>query len=463
MRGTALARPADEEGAGPQTPRRNILLVNCLDGKGGASGIAVELLRGFYAAGNEVRLAVSRKTLQDERVLDMPAPPLSRAWTRLCHSLADGLGARPGLARFLRGHLADPVRAYCENRGREAFNHPGSRALLDRLPWRPDVIHCHNLHHGYFDLRLLPDWSRRHPVVLTLHDAWLLGGHCVHSFQCERWRTGCGACPGLDIYPPLKRDATARNHRRKKDIYSRSRLYVTTPSRWLLDKVEASMLASGTVRSRVIPNGVDTTIFRMGDRAAARRKLGLPEDAFIVLFVAEDPRENLWKDYATLKRAFERLEGRFSRKTVLLALGGGASGEDLGGRVRILPFESDPNLVAGYYRAADVYAHAAKAETFPTVILEAMACGVAVVASSVGGIPEQVRDGETGFLVGLGDDALFAERLAALERDPALARAMGENAGLLAAERFSHRRMHAEYLDWFEEVIEDFGQRNART
>jgi glycosyltransferase involved in cell wall biosynthesis len=451
------------QGGGRAMPRRNILLVNCLDSKGGASGIAVDLFRGFLAAGHEAWLAVANKTLQDERVLAMPDPPALRAWESFCRVLADRLVGRtgflgdlPGLARFVRGQLAHPVRAWHENRGLEVFNHPGSRALLNRLPARPDVIHCHNLHHGYFDLNLLPAWSSRHPVVLTLHDAWLLGGHCVHSFQCERWRAGCGRCPGMDIYPPLKKDATARNLGRKKAIYSRSRLYVTTPSRWLLDKVEASVLASGTRMSRVIPNGVDTGVFCEGDKMAARRRLGLPEEAFIPLFVAEDPRENLWKDYPTLKRAFARLSGRFSRRTVLLALGGSQSDNDLGGEVRILPFVNDPALVAEYYRAADVYAHPAKAETFPTVILEAMACGTPVVASAVGGIPEQVRDGETGFLVAQGDDAMLAERLATLERELDLARTMGRRAAALASERFSRRRMRAAYLDWIEEVIEDF-------
>ncbi|KAF0232876.1 MAG: glycosyl transferase group [Desulfovibrionaceae bacterium] len=440
-------------------PKRNVLLVNCLDSKGGASGIAVDLFRGFKAAGHEAWLAVSRKTLPDDHVLAIPDPPLLRRWEGFCHALADKaerLGVAADLARRVRRQLAHPVRSYHEDRGLEVFNHPGSRALLERLPMRPDVIHCHNLHHGFFDLNLLPAWSRRHPVVLTLHDAWLLGGHCVHSFQCERWKTGCGQCPDLGIYPPLKKDGTARNCERKKAIYARSRMYVTTPSRWLLDKVEASMLAAGMALTRVIPNGIDTGVFRMGDKMAARRRLGLPEDAFIPLFVAEDPRENLWKDYPTLKRAFARLSGRFSRNTVLLALGGSRPDNDLGGDVRILPFVSDPAQVAEYYRAADVYAHPARAETFPTVILEAMACGTPVVASAVGGIPEQVCDGETGFLVGLGDDAMFAERLAILEHDPSLAQAMGERAANVAATRFSRQRMHADYLDWFEEVIEDF-------
>jgi hypothetical protein len=60
---------------------------------------------------------------------------------------------------------------------------------------KPDIVHCHNLHGEYFDLHAL-DWlSARVPVVITMHDAWLLSGHCVHSLGCGRWETGCGKCP----------------------------------------------------------------------------------------------------------------------------------------------------------------------------------------------------------------------------------------------------------------------------
>jgi glycosyltransferase involved in cell wall biosynthesis len=442
--------------------RRNLLLVNCLDTKGGAAGIAVSLLRGYREAGHEAWLAVSRKTLDDPRVLEMPQPPGRRAWRRTCQGLAERLDrarSLPGgrrLAAWVREVLPDPVDAARDRLGLETLDTPNSRDLLSRLPVAPDLIHCHNLHNRYFDLTRLPDWSRRRPVVLTLHDAWLLAGHCVHSLDCQRWRHGCGQCPNLGVYPPIRRDASARNWARKKHIFARSRLYVSTPSRWLLDKVEQSMLAPAAALSRVIPNGIDTAVFREGDRLAARQALGLPPEAAVFLFVAENPRENDWKDYATLKRAFLRLRGQTGRQPVLLALGGDAPDSELGGDVRLAPYQSDPALVARYYQAADVYAHAARAETFPTVILEAMACGAAVAATAVGGIPEQVVEGETGFLVPPGDDAALAARLKQLADDAEACAAMGRRAAGLAAARYSRRRMVADYLDWIEEIIADF-------
>ena len=86
---------------------------------------------------------------------------------------------------------------------------------------------------GYFDFAALPSLSRMSPLVLTLHDAWLLADTARILLGCERWKTGCGDCPDLTIYPAATRDATDFNWQRKQRIFARSRLYIATPSRWL--------------------------------------------------------------------------------------------------------------------------------------------------------------------------------------------------------------------------------------
>jgi glycosyltransferase involved in cell wall biosynthesis len=109
--------------------------------------------------------------------------------------------------------------------------------------------------------------------------------------------------------------------------------------------------------------------------------------------------------------------------------------------------------VARYYQAADVYVHAARADTFPNTVLEAQACGTPVVATAVGGIPEQVEDGRSGYLVSAGDAPALAERLTQLLSDTELRGRMGIQAAEAARRRFDLSRQADAYLDWYRMLV----------
>ncbi len=82
------------------------------------------------------------------------------------------------------------------------------------------IVQCHNLHGGYFDLRALQWLSARVPTLLTLHDMWTLTGHCAHALGCDRWRTGCGRCPDLKLDPAIRADAYPSKPVRVVNAYS---------------------------------------------------------------------------------------------------------------------------------------------------------------------------------------------------------------------------------------------------
>jgi glycosyltransferase involved in cell wall biosynthesis len=445
-----------------------ILQVSTVDIRGGAEQVALNLSTAYRARGHASSLVVGERRGSESEVQLLPNDAARSPWARFWYGMVARLGssergrAVPFLA-YLAGALAEPGRRLAYNLGREDFDFPGTRQLLDLPRERPEVVHAHNLHGGYFDLRRLPWLSEQVPLILTLHDAWMLSGHCAHSFGCERWRTGCGRCPDLTIYPAVRRDATAYNWRRKRAIFAGSRLFVATPSRWLMRKVEDSMLAAGVQEARVIPNGIDLTVFRPADRRAARMTLGLPVDRPLIVATGVEAARSEWKDVATLRLALKRLGDQHGGTGIdVLILGSSALTEEVGQtRLRFVPFKSDPRDVAAYLQAADVYVHAARADTFPLAVLEAMACGTPVVASNVDGIPEQFDDGHSGFLIPKGDAAAFATRLQQLLSDKGLAQKLGA-AGVERARRcFDLERQVDAYLDWYAELVNGAVERRA--
>lgn len=443
-----------------------ILQVNQQDGRGGAAGICLALHRSLLEGGLESAVLVGRLTGNTSGVARIEHDRYRPLWARFWMVPARWINMYSGRVRGAQRvaerwfpRLASPRRFWSWWRGYEDFDFPGTRHLFEQIPFVPDVLHLHNLHGDFFDLRELPWLSKKVPTMITLHDAWLLAGHCAHSFACDRWRLGCGCCPDLNIPPALRYDGSACNWQRKRDIYQHSRLSIVCPSQWLADKVNQSILVQGVERLRVIPNGVDTSKFRPGDKTAARNRLGWPQDAFIVIFAANGVRQSIWKDYPTMREAI-RLTGEKAvfRPVHFFAIGEPAPAEQVGAaRIEFIPY---CDSLAAYYQAADVYLHAAKADTFPTVIIEALACGTPVVATAIGGIPEQILDGVTGFLVPAGDAPALAERLSQLAQFPEQVRVMGLAASRDAVDRFSLERMVCEYKRLYQELVEQKSGKN---
>ena len=442
-----------------------ILQVSTADIKGGAERVAWNLYTAYRARGYCSWLAVGQKVTDDPDVLVIPNQESRGKWYVFFQGISSRLKTIEGTLGLkttfsgLAVSLSEPGRCLDYHLGIENFHFPGTKRVLTVSGTQPSILHVHNLHGGYFDLRMLSWLSQQVPTVMTLHDAWLLSGHCAHSFACEKWKTGCGGCPDLNIYPEVPRDATGYNWRRKREIYSRSRLYVATPSQWLMQKVEESMLAPAVVESRVLPNGVDLGTFHPADQQEVRAQLDIPQDANVLLAMGVSISENRWKDYHTLREAVSQVANRLELQDLLLiALGEDACAERIGQvEIRFVPFQRDLKTVARYYQAADLYVHAALADTFPNGVLEALACGTPVVATAVGGIPEQVEEARTGFLVPAGDVTALAARITQVLSDHDLKHCMGTLAAQSARERFGLDRQVDAYLEWYHELLRSKG------
>lgn len=447
---------------------KEIIQLNTLDVPGGAACIANMLHRFFINKGYHSKLIVGKKMGFDPDTFELKSllievneklPFASRYIRKFC-SLFHAVCRR---SKVISG-VEDPGDSDC-------------RYFEGLLSDSTDIILCHNLHGGYFDLRTLLALSHHCPVVLLLHDPWLLGGHCAHSFDCEKWVDGCGDCPYPDVQYSLKRDTSHHNWLRKKKIFDACELYVISPSRWLMDKVERSILKPSVINSMVINNGVNQRFFCPADKKMTREALGLNIDDHIVMFAANGIRESIWKDYTTMRAAVVEVAQAMPEKTLrFLAVGESAPDEKFGSAtITFIPYKSSEEL-ARYYQAADVYLHAARAENFPNTIVEALSCGTPVIATAVGGIPEQIRGlrfdkdisglnqyelGEaTGILTPAGDVMAVTNALSLLLCEPDILHQLSVSAAQDARKRFNLEDIGNQYLEFFEEVITDWKTRD---
>ncbi len=215
----------------------------------------------------------------------------------------------------------------------------------------------------------------------------------------------------------------------------------------------------------VVPPGVDLDLFSPGPRSAARRALGVPEDAYLLLFVG---RIQPLKAPDVLLRAAARLVelDPSLRDRLVVAVVGGPSGSGLARPealqslaaelgltdvVRFVP-PVPQDLLPQWYRAADVTVVPSYSESFGLVAIESQACGTPVVAASVGGLRTAVADGFSGVLVSGHDPGEYAEVLADLARDPARRAALSRGA-LLHAGRFGWAATAAGMLEVYSDAL----------
>ena len=259
-----------------------------------------------------------------------------------------------------------------------------------------DIVHLHRIL-DFISYLALPKLTELKPSVLTLHDMWAFTGHCYHGLDCERWKTGCGACPHPDTPPPIERDSTMLEWKLKKWAYSRSDLTIVSPSMWMTKQVNESMLSHFPVCH--IPHGVDTQIYRPLDREKCRAVLGVQPDKKVLLFLAASAQHKI-KGGDLLVEALKRLPESLKSEILLLLIGN--NGEYITNAVDVqtldLGYVSSDTLKAIAYSTADVFIHPTRADNFPLVLLESLACGTPIVSFKVGGVPDTVRPGATGYL-----------------------------------------------------------------
>lgn len=258
-----------------------------------------------------------------------------------------------------------------------------------------DVIHLHNLHGNYFNYFSIPLLSRIKPIVWTLHDMQAFTGHCAHSFECQQWATGCGNCPRLDIEPAIYVDRTEEMLAHKRAIYEHSTLSIVCPSGWLYDKVRQSVLSGQQID--YISNGIDTPVFKPYPKASARQRFNLPGDAILIGATAHGGTlTNQWKGGDTTLSVLCEILPRHSN-VYFVNIGSDEPSDNA--RIINIPHLHDEASLSEAYSCLDFMLYTPVADNCPLVVLEALSCGVPLVTTQTGGVPELVQDGVEGYVV----------------------------------------------------------------
>jgi glycosyltransferase involved in cell wall biosynthesis len=242
---------------------------------------------------------------------------------------------------------------------------------------------------------VLPRLNPQVPLVWTLHDMNPFTGGCFYSQGCRSFQTQCGRCPELGSHQ--ERDLSTEVWERKANALRRMKapLSFVAPSEWLASEARRSRLLEG-FEVRCIPNAVDTDLFRVQEKSAMRRQLGLNPGSPVVLFVAAT-LDNPWKGLRHLLEAMPSIQSRHSTVQFVSV---GDPKIPSNWPVPVSTFSArEEKTMANLYAVADMLVVPSVADNFPNVILEAMACGVPTVGFCTGGIPEAIgRDEPTGLL-----------------------------------------------------------------
>jgi glycosyltransferase involved in cell wall biosynthesis len=323
----------------------NILVLGTIDNKGGAAQVSWELRKKLKADGHKVSTFVRYKYSNETDVFIIPR---RRFQDWLVKLFANDL-------TFANTDYIFNTKEYKE----------------------ADIIHCHNLHSNFFNLKQLIRMSREKPLIWTMHDIWAITGYASDS--------------ATRINPNKKKfllylwDNTNNLLSKKKKIYEKSKILIVAVSKWLECELKKSILNNQEIVC--IYNGIDTTIFKPYDKKLVRKELALPLDKKIVMFGIKG-----WVDSNKI------IDDYIKRDDLYFIAIGHSHIKTLNKNSISINYIKDRDILSKYLSASDIFLHPTNYDTFGLIVAEAMSSGTPVVTYGIDAIPEIVLHKQTGYI-----------------------------------------------------------------
>lgn len=341
-----------------------ILMINVVCGIRSTGRICTDIADELENQGHQVKIAYGREQVPEQykkyaiKIDSDLEVKLHGIKARLLD--ADGLGSKKATEKFIKWV--------------ESYN--------------PDVIHLHNLHGYFINVPVLFKYIIKHQkkVIWTLHDCWPFTGHSgtCDQVQCEKWEFGCKKCPLTRGYPKSYVDRSKINYAWKKELFTAvENLTIVTPSKWLAGLVKRSFLKNKNVQ--VIPNGIDINQFKPL-RNDFRDVYGIKDRIMLLGCASAWGKAKGLEDFKILAN---ELDERF-----VVVLVGLTREQIVNMPSNIICIERTQSIreLAQIYSTADLFVNLTYADNYPTVNLEALACGTPVVTYKTGGSGECIDE-----------------------------------------------------------------------
>ena len=343
-----------------------ILQINSVCGIRSTGRIAVDLAREYEMQGHECKIAYGRENVPEK-------------YQKYAVRIGSELGVR-----------INGIKARCFDT--EGFH--AKKATKVFLKWaseyNPDILWLHNLHGYYINVEMLFKWIKSREsmtVKWLLHDCWAFTGHCAYftAANCEQWKIYCSHCIQRYTYPSsLFKDNSRNNYSRKRSAFCGVKnMLIITPSQWLADLVKESFLHEYEVEVKY--NKIDKNVFKPTP-SDFRKKYGL-ENRKIILGVASAWSRN--KGLYDFIRLPKMLNDTYA--VVLVGLTK-KQRKKISDSVICIPQNNNTNELAKIYSAADLFLNLTYQDNYPTVNLEAQACGTPCLTYDTGGSVESVPE-----------------------------------------------------------------------
>lgn len=423
-----------------------ILHLNTYDGNGGAGRASYRLNKALKASGADSDLYTFIKLGNSVDIKALYPGPIHKALAIL------NILLERYLPKIYKKNIKVPFSL--QFFGKDIHHHPKVKEA--------NIIHLHWVNHGFLSPRSLKELAKLNkPIVWTMHDCNVFTGGCHVRFGCENYLNTCGNCPFLK--KPNEHDISNQTLLKKREAYNLLNLNIVSPSNWLGESAKRSSLLKA-FPVNVIPNTLETNIFKPSDKTKAKELFDIATDKFVILSGFMPSKNDSHKGTDYLVKALNQWVTKYPQiasKALLVIFGNKDNNQALPIKVPTLFLGTinDDSKLAQAYSAADLFITPSLDDNLPNTVMESMACGTPIVAFKTGGIPDMVDHHTNGYLADYKNSLDLMNGIQWVYNHPDR-NSLSEQARMKVMSTFSEEKIAEQHIALYKQILKSASPNN---